>query len=384
MPTRCTRDLAVLGEQVGHQLLERAGRLALSAASASASGSSASTKEPAESRNAETASVGNGLDADRPQAAARRVGALVGGEHAGGEQRAHVEAVEQAAATGEVLHQLGVVLGELAEVGRDAVAVERVGLDEAGADDRAAERDLGSEVADGAARDGAERLVGRLLELVDPAVGQHRGAYDERVGVELDRAGQQAVLARRGARGCPPRPGPRSPWTAHRSRRRRRRRGSRCRAGRGCASRCRRSRTGRPAPASGRTCRPRRTRRTPVGERLVVGVRGMSRSLIAVTSSRVETWASTGASSVARSSGSTRATETRAPSSWRGVRECQPSLSSTHETTPDRGGGALGDLGGEDAEPAAALGVDGGHGGGGLGLAEGLAVGADRRPRPGT
>ncbi len=43
-----------------------------------------------------------------------------------------------------------------------------------------------------------------------------------------------------------------------------------------------------------------------------------------------------------------------------------------------RGGRALGDLGGQDAQPAAALRVDGGEGGAGLGLAEGLAVAADR------
>jgi hypothetical protein len=75
-----------------------------------------------------------------------------------------------------VVHQVGVVLGELVEVGRDAVAVQRVGLDEAGADDRTAERDLGGEVADGTTGDGPEGLVGGLLELVDPAVGQQRRA----------------------------------------------------------------------------------------------------------------------------------------------------------------------------------------------------------------
>ena len=100
--------------------------------STSASGISASTNEPAESRKADTASVGNGSTPIARRPPRGRVGALVGGERPGGEERAHLQPVEQAAATGEVVHQVGVVLGELVEVGGDAVTVERVGLDETG------------------------------------------------------------------------------------------------------------------------------------------------------------------------------------------------------------------------------------------------------------
>ena len=146
-----------------------------------------------------TASAANGCHADRAQAAARGGGAPVGRHHAGREQRAHLEPVEQAPDPGHVVHQLGIALGELVEVGRHAVAVEGVGLDQAGRHDGAAERDLGGEVADRATGDGAERLVGGVLELVDPAVGEHGGAHDQGVGVELDRAGQQPLLA--GGRG---------------------------------------------------------------------------------------------------------------------------------------------------------------------------------------
>ena len=139
-----------------------------------------------------------GRDTDGPQPAASRGGAAVGRHDAGGEHRPHLQALEQPAAVGQVVHQLGVAVGQLVEVGRDAVTVERVGLDQPGRDDRATQRDLGCEVADGTAGDGAERLEGGGLELVDPPVGQHRGAHDEGVGVELDRAGQQPLLAGRG------------------------------------------------------------------------------------------------------------------------------------------------------------------------------------------
>ena len=177
-------------------------------------------------------------------------------EHAGGEQRAHLQAVEQAAAAaGDVVEQLGVVLGELVDVRRDPVAVERVGLDEAGRHDRAAEGDLGREVADRAPGDRAERLVGRLLEVVDPAVGEHRRADHQGVGVQLDRPGQQTALARGGV------PdvlldlrvglgrqllGRRDLGVAQHGL---------ARAGRGRASPRRTRRRGRPAGAAGRTCR---------------------------------------------------------------------------------------------------------------------------------
>ena len=56
----------------------------------------------------------------------------------------------------------GLSVGELGEVGGDPVAVERVGLDQAGGDDGAAERDVRREVADRPAGDRAERRRPRL------------------------------------------------------------------------------------------------------------------------------------------------------------------------------------------------------------------------------
>ena len=142
---------------------------------------------------------GDRVDADRAQPAAAGGCPRDPGQDAGGEQRAHLQAVEQpAAAAGDVVEQIGVVLGQLVEVRRHTVAVEGVGLDEPGRHDRAAEGDLGRQVADRAAGDRAEGLVGGLLEVVDPAVGEHRRADHQRVGVELDRPGQQTALARGG------------------------------------------------------------------------------------------------------------------------------------------------------------------------------------------
>ena len=195
----------------------------------------------------------------------------------------------------------------------------------------AAEGDLGREVADRAAGDRAEGLVRRDLELVDPAVGQHRGAHHQRVGVELDRAGQQAVLA--GGRGADVvlGLGVGRLRQVGRTRRPPRRGGPPRRVARASASRRRTGRRGRPAAASGRTCPGGRRPRWRAGtRRLAGGQLFRSESLgHAVTS------ASTGASSVARSAGSTRRTCTRC-GRRRGVGRsaCQPSASSVHDTTP--------------------------------------------------
>ncbi len=143
--------------------------------------------------------AGERRDADRPQPAGGGQPAAVAGQHAGGEQRAQLHRLDQATApAGEVVHQVGVGLGELVEVTGDAVAVQRIGLDQAGGQDRATQRDAGREVADRAARDRAEGLVGGLLQVVDPAVGEHGRPHDQRIGVELDGPGEQAVAARGG------------------------------------------------------------------------------------------------------------------------------------------------------------------------------------------
>ena len=110
----------------------RRGRGASPTTSAGGATCGGATKPPAASRSADPRRWGTARSpmARSPPAARQRPG--LGGEHAGGEQRAHLQPVEQPAATGEVVHQLGVVLGELVEVGRDPVAVEGVGLDQAG------------------------------------------------------------------------------------------------------------------------------------------------------------------------------------------------------------------------------------------------------------
>ena len=136
------------------------------------------------------------LDPDGAQATGRGTTCRVAGQHARGEQRAHLQPVEQATPTaGDVLHQLGVRLGELGEVRRHPVAVEGVGLDQARRDDRAAQGDLRGQVPDRAARDRSQGLEGCLLQLVDPPVGQDGGPQHQGVGVQLDGAGEQTVLA---------------------------------------------------------------------------------------------------------------------------------------------------------------------------------------------
>ena len=60
--------------------------------------------------------------------------------------------------------------------------------------------------------------------------------------------------------------------------------------------------------------------------------------------------------------------------------ECQPSLEQHPGDDTDRGRRPLGDLGGQDAQPAAALLVEGGHGSRGLGLTHRVSVGSDVTP----
>ena len=97
-----------------------------------ASSGAGATNPPATSRSGRAEVGVQRRQAHRPQPAPRGQPAGLAGQHAGGQQRAHLQAVEQPAATaGDVVHQLGVVLGQLVEVRRDAVAVERVGLDQA-------------------------------------------------------------------------------------------------------------------------------------------------------------------------------------------------------------------------------------------------------------